>query len=288
MISRWLIIGSLIFTSTVVTLQHASAQDVSADSCQEAINSEIAKELRFHRAVVFGEIAPESAPIGHVKYDTNGKPWIKMEEDKWASIKEKDEEEDPIEIVFQNDDAMESDAEIEPRRGILDTKRTLTHELIPYLMQSMRALQCRTQAICNIALESMITSPEGGENAVEIVTVETLGCLPMFRSPINECRFPSEGGNVMASEQTGMLDYCPGVRDELLEREASLLKFVVEYDAAYRTMLQLAGNFDLMIQELRWPFTHTIRNVASILGVVSRIPCFLSTCDSSPIPFPEI
>ena len=319
------------------TLPQLAIAQTSGSACQEAINAELAKELRLHRAVVFGEIGAADAPVGHVRYDTDGEPWIKVggsdEGRRWASLKgdknrvlSNGEAADKFHmsleeatsaptgtvridaegiiwrkinvpraginewraaLTFQSDDEMDENEEIEPRRGILDTKRTLTHELVPYLMQSVRALQCRAQAICDIALQSMIASPEGGEAAVEIVTVEPLGCLPMFRSPIAACRFPADEAGVMLSEQTGMLNYCPGVRDEMLEREAALLKFVVEYDAAYRTMLQLAGNLDLTIQELRWPFIHTIRNAASLLGTMSRIPCFLSTCDMSPIPFPE-
>lgn len=182
-------------------------------------------------------------------------------------------------LAFQSDEDMEKDAEVEPRRGIFETRRVLTTELVPYLVSSMRALQCRTKAICEGAQQTILSSENGTPEYTE-----PLGCQSIAIRPMPECQF---GGTGTYPNAEAALSYCPPVQQQMLEREAELLKFAVEYDAAYRSLLQIAGNMDLSLRELHWPFTATIRHSAALIGKLAHIPCFLSSCDASPIPFPN-
>lgn len=304
-------------------VQPALASD--PDACQAAIGRELARELRIFRAVVYGEIAATGATVGHVKYDSEGDPWIKTgaeDNHAWASIKGNknrvmnNEEAGRVfgisteeaaavshgtiynengllwtkingrgynewhaALVFQSDEDMEKDAEVEPRRGIFETRRVLTTELVPYLVSSMRALQCRTKAICEGAQQTILSSENGTPEYTE-----PLGCQSIAIRPMPECQF---GGTGTYPNAEAALSYCPPVQQQMLEREAELLKFAVEYDAAYRSLLQIAGNMDLSLRELHWPFTATIRHSAALIGKLAHIPCFLSSCDASPIPFPD-
>ncbi|MDD5469911.1 MAG: hypothetical protein PHO92_03915 [Candidatus Peribacteraceae bacterium] len=214
--------------------------------------------------------AASQAPIGTTFSDENGILWIKTF-DGWKTA-----------LSFQTDEDMEFDrgkssgtsAELEAKRGIFDTQRTLTSELIPFLVSSMRAFQCRTQYVCATIDASISTVTQSAQLNVP-------GCLPEERALVPACRFAAE--ERQESEAARVQRYCILIGNEMLRREADLLKVAVEYDAAYRTILQFAGNFDLSLQELKWPLTFTIRQATGILGQYNRIPCFLGNCDASPI-----
>ncbi len=304
------------------------AAQASEDLCKKAAHSELAKEQRLYRAVLFGEPSATGATLGKVKFDKDGDPWIKVKNEtggkNWASLSGKGEQgskksdaeaaqdlgidpnaaaQAPIgttfsddrgimwiktldgwktALSFQADKDMEfardqssgTSAELEVRRGIFDTQRTLTSELIPFLVSSMRAFQCRTQYVCT-TIDASIS------NAESSAQLNVPGCLPEERPLIPACRFAAE--ERQESEAARVQRYCILIGNEMLRREADLLKFAVEYDAAYRTILQFAGNFDLSLQELKWPLTFTIRQATGIIGQYNRIPCFLGNCDASPI-----
>ena len=76
--------------------------------------------------------------------------------------------------------------------------------------------------------------------------------------------------------------YCYNAAEEILEHEREMLKLLVEYDAAYRSVLQFAGIFDEFLQEYRWTLIGHIRQAASMIGWLDNIPCFLSSCDEYP------
>jgi|GEM_PF-1251825 len=214
--------------------------------------------------------AAARAPIGTTFSDESGILWFKTL-DGWKTA-----------LSFQKDEDMEFDegktdgtsSELEARRGIFDTQRMLTSELIPFLVSSMRTFQCRTQYVCDTVNASIATTEPSAQLNVP-------GCLPEERMLIPACRFAIE--ERQESEAARVQRYCILIGNEMLRREADLLKFAVEYDAAYRTILQFAGNFDLSLQELKWPLTFTIRQATNIIGQYNRIPCFLGNCDASPI-----
>jgi len=234
------------------------------DQNQQKTDTEAAEMFGSHPSAL------AQAPMGTTLSDESGVLWIKTK-DGWAKA-----------LGSQTDNKMEfneaeldgASAEQKARRGIFDTQRTLTSELIPFLMSSMRAFQCRVQYICGTISSSIDTEAQS-------VDLEIPGCFPEERPTVPACHFAIE--ERQESEAANVQKYCILIGDEMLRREADLLKFAVEYDAAYRTILQFAGSFDLSLQELKWPLTFTIRQATGIIGQYSRIPCFLGNCDASPV-----
>ena len=253
--------------------------EISANDCKQEIHYALAKEQRIYRSTLFGEPNATGATIGHVRFaygcndspssNKEASPWIKVDEDKWKNVS--DDETD--------DKCIENNAEIPSRRGIFDTQRTLTSELIPYAMQSVRALQCKTLTFCE-RVERSINAGDDAPDTIE--SVQPFGCIEEKDQPYFEsCRLTKGDGTL--PDDAEVRRYCPRIVKEMLQRESDLLRLAVEYDAAYRTMLQFAGNFDLSLKEFRWPFVATLRHAAGIIGQLSRIPCFLASCDASPI-----
>lgn len=237
------------------------------------------KKSHSEAADIFGinENAAKQAPAGTTLADEDGTLWIKIyipEEgtNEWVKAMSNQTDED---MKFNEKEASGPSAELQAQRGIFDTQRTLTSELIPFLVSSMRTFQCRLQYACGTVNASINT------NDAQSVTLEIPGCISEERPLVPTCRFAVE--EKQESEAANMKQYCSTIGDELLKREADLLKFAVEYDAAYRTILQFAGTFDVSLQELKWPLSFTIRQATGIIGQYSRIPCFLGNCDASPI-----
>lgn len=253
---------------------------VSANDCKQEIHNALAKEQRTYRSTLFGEPNATGATIGHVRFaygcgsnldseeGLKVHPWIKVGKNKWKNVS--DEE--------TGDACIENNAEISSRRGIFDTQKTLTSELIPYLIQSVRAVQCKTMTIC----ERVERSINAGEDAPETIeSMQPMGCIKEEdQSYFESCRFAKGSGSL--PDDAEVRTYCPRITKEMLQRESDLLRLAVEYDAAYRSLLQFAGNFDLSLKEFRWPFVATLRHAAGIIGQLSRIPCFLASCDASP------
>ena len=222
--------------------------------------------------------------MGTVRFDKEGMSWIKIEEDKWESIEEKDAEKGvETETKERTDDEVDNNDEMkalpamewEHRKGIFETERMLSSELIPYLTQSIRAFRCRSEAMCKIAQLSVTQSEDDPQER----TVQPSGCIELKMQTLPACHFARKDGTYPDAADT--FKDCDNVVKEMVQRELDLLKLAMEYDAAYRSMLQFAGNFDLFVKELRWPLTFTIRQVAGIVGQFNRIPCFLSSCDAS-------
>ena len=259
-------VGILLCFSTLRSIAHA--QEVNIDACRSAVHTEFAREQRLYRTVLYGQLSAENAEIGQVRFDTDGHPWIKTDEDEWSTV--------PNFGITIDNESMEISAELPPRRGIFGTRRVLTSELLPYAVQAVRTLSCRTNAICERMNVSLGEAPN-----------DLPGCLspeeiPEMAGLMDECRFPE--ANERIPDVLLLREECPEVARQLIQRETELLKLAVEYDAAYRSMLQFAGNFDLFLQELRWPLTTTLRRTVGLVGQLTRIPCFVSSCDSSPHP----
>jgi hypothetical protein len=251
-------------------------QGIGDDACRKAIALELAKVQRKFRGVLYGYPKAISASGAIVRFSSVGDAWIQTDKSSWRSVAPGFENTTwSDELMDQNDEFI---ASIWPdgRRGIFRTRRMLTSELIPYLAQSARALQCEADTVCETAGASF--SLPGG--ATQTVSVKPAGCLQEQRPTLAACQFGSLDSNQLA--QADIFSFCPTTVDGLLQREGDLLKMAVEYDAAYRSLLQFSGNFDLFMEEFRWPLTFTIRQAAALIGQLNRIPCFLSSCDDDP------
>jgi len=261
------------------TVEMAAAQDraPSADACREEVNHALAKEQRLYRIVLFGQQSAETTVIGSVFYDEEGNAWYKAGESEWRSTAKGFENTtwSDTQVDNMNEHAGE-DPPIVPRRGIFDTKRTLTSDLIPYMLQSVRALQCRLDLVCKTAVLSLQAE---GDDAQELTDVEVPGCIVTTKQSFPGCHLAHADKGV--EQKSDILTYCEKVAGDLLKREAVLLKFAVEYDAAYRSVLQLAGIFDSFLEDFRWTLTGSIRQVARLVGWLNGIPCFLASCEDT-------
>jgi hypothetical protein len=260
-----LIVGSLLMSPAA-----NAAEDVSADACRTEVNEALAKEQRLYRSVLFGSPSAEDAHIKSLKFDKDGKGWIKVSDNSWKNPEEKDD--------LSNED-MDNQSELEERKGIFATRGVLTSELVPSLTQSIRALQCRIEITCATARASIGAKGSSPEN----ITLSIPGCIDTEkddRSTFPGCHL-TEGKESVPAE-SDLLSYCDAIGQDMFTQEISLLKMAVEYDAAYRSLLQFAGGFDQFLGEWRQPLTQTIRTAARLLGSFRRIPCFSAACDASP------
>ncbi|MBU0458827.1 hypothetical protein KJ652_04490 [Patescibacteria group bacterium] len=271
---------------------------VNSDACRTAINKRLAKELRIYRTVLFGRRRAEDAAIGEVRFGDEGEAYYKISKDSWLLIKNtkiEDEEEEGIRFsnsdidgggeelgIAELDSIPPSEGGIDlskeglPRRGILETKRVLSSELIPYLAQAMRSFACRADMVC----EQAAYSAEYGQWEDELIPVTVSGCLPVAWPVIPECMFAANDGSL--TERADIAKYCPRVTSSLLARESEILKMLAEYDASYRSLLQFAGVFDDFLLEFRWALGTSLRQAASIITWLGRAPCFISSCDDFP------
>jgi hypothetical protein len=260
---------------TPMTL-HAKVE-ASTDSCRIRTNRELAREQRLYRSYLFGKKKAEDAEIGNVRYDRDGWAWLKTEDESTPWINSEPDNQD---LTWSNSvmDQQDEHSEILPIKGVFETKRVMTSELIPYLLQSIRALECRTAALCEVSRHSEIESREGPQ---DVGKIQPDGCIE-FEGLTSwpECHFTKPGLTV--ASQADSRSYCDEITNQLIRREVEQLKLVVEYDAGYRTLLQFAGNFDIFLREMRWPITGTLRQAVQLIGQLERIPCFLSSCDSAP------
>ena len=277
-------IASLVVFATIVPATNAQWPD--AETCERQIGQQMAYEHLIFRSVIFGIKKAEDAKVGEVRYDYSGNVWYKAAEGEWRSSSS------GFESTIWSDGLMDSQSQIPIRKGLLETKRMSTSELVPYIGQSIRAFQCRIDLLCDAVAQSVDEKRVTPKN----ITAHAHGCLDRDVQTLRSCHLmreraiPISGGASSAriltrEEITDLGDvalYCERIGAQMLEQEAAVMELTVEYDSAYRTMLQLAGNFDLFLQEFRSPIVNSLRQMVNMVGSFNRIPCFLSSCDGSP------
>ena len=290
----------LIATTLLIPIQ-ASAVDIftavsqppSIDNCRQAVDKVLAREIRLYRAVLFGRQRAKYEPVGTVWFDYFGKAWYKVGKDLWEYVgKEpgdaKTIDNSAMELLHEKDilPALEDGVDFSPDsidenaplyRGIFGTKRVLTSELIPYLAQAMRTLSCRATMIC----EGVNLSTGIDSKTPKPVVIDIHGCLSLPILSIPACHLAQDNDALQLSDA---FQYCSDVSSAIIKRESEILKMLVEYDAAYRSLMQFAGAFDEFLLELRWTLAGSIRQSASVIGWIGRIPCFLASCDAYPPP----
>ncbi len=260
---------SIILGLTTLLCPVASLAQISvgADECRNEVHLRLWKEQRLYRSVLLGHQSAEDANIGSVYYDKEGNAWYKVSKTAWRSRAE------GYEGTEWSNTLMDQQSELSARRGILNTKRVLTSELIPYMTSNMHALQCNTASICQLVEKSL----QIGSANPQLFNLAAAGCMPLANIPsIPQCQLANAQDT---SQMAGIFRYCEDITNNLLEQEADQLRMVTEYDAAYRTLLQFAGNFDLFLEEFQWTVTGTLRTGARVIGALGRIPCFIASCD---------
>ncbi len=233
----------------------------------------MAHHQRLHRIVLFGREKAEEAGQNEVRYDAEGAAWIKTGGVWRPRAAGKDRQ-------SMSDSEMDQKAETDPTwkenffRGILSTKTHVTSELLPPMLQSLRALRCRLRSVCSAAILSL-GAPEG-QTALE-GSVE--GCIPYAEMGIQVfpgCRLVNQTDKTAAVQ---VQKSCEEAFDALYNRESRVLELLVSYDAATRTLLQFAGGFRTFLDEFDGSLLKPFRQVADLLKEVTRIPCFLWKCE---------
>ena len=251
----------------------------ATEACLEDLYDAFGREHRLSRAVLFGRPRAEDAPVASVFYDDGGDPWVKTGEDEWTSPSDEfdgetwsdqdmdDQSERDVLCGGDNVDEIRASCVRLPRRGVFETRKTPTSDLIHPIVQTIRALQCRLRAVCEVASRSP------GKESGEKITVELDGCLPMEYPVIEGCRqakpdiFKVIPGN------------CEAARKELVRRETELLTLTASYDASYRSLAQFAGMFQEFLTQFRFPLIEPLWQTVRMLGGLKDIPCFQAECN---------
>lgn len=249
----------LIASLLLVRAPAARAQDVVSASCTTQIYAAMATEQRVFRAVLYGQTKAEDEEIGNVRYDKDGNPWMKTGDGEWRSLAA------GFEDTTWGDTLMDEQGAAPVRRGIFERKEAITSDFLPEVIQSVRALQCRLKAQCDRARQSV-----GFTGAT--LTLQPDGCIAMeYRA------FPACAEKLDVAEAT--VTACDQAVITLLERETKQLEMQIAYDAAYRTLLQFAGQLEGFIEDFRLPLLQPLWQAVDALSAFNGVTCFLAQCD---------
>jgi hypothetical protein len=238
----------------------AMAQDTMTHACFGEVYRLMDREQRLYRSVLFGQKAAEELPVGSVRTDAQFQTWMKTAENRWESLAPGFEE------MTWSDQLMDEQADVPVRRGLMEQRRTPTSDLLPPLLQSYRALQCRLRAVCGLSRASRAPS-----DGLSPLVIETDGCLAVSFRPLPQC--------VPASILESGFGSCDDAVAGIMEREGRLLHLLVAYDAAYRSLLQFGGAFEGFLRDVQLPLLQPLWQAVRVLGSLDNLPCFLSQCD---------
>lgn len=237
-----------------------TAQEVVSNQCASDIYAGIATEQRVFRSVLYGQKEARQEKIGNVRYDKEGNPWLKTGDGKWESLS-------PVyRDILWNDAKMDLEAAAPVRRGIFERREAVTSDLLPEVIQSVRALQCRLKAQCEVARQSQ------GKPAGTLIEVQPDGCIAFSMPAMPGC---------IAQPNTAQIttDACGTAVASVLEREMKLLELQIFYDSAYRTLLQFAGQLEGFMDDFKLPLLQPLRQTVEALSGFNGVTCFLSQCD---------
>ena len=221
--------------------------------------------------------SPEDDPIGRVRYDQDGSAWKKVSQSRWESRNEGGK--------GRSNSEMKTHARFAERRGIVQM-RTLGSdpEYIHRRLHARWAYECRLRLVCALALESAKHAGQEPLSIGEDRLVSVPGCLPLHKLEqeavtLVSCHAENPGGT--HAIQADILSYCMRATEDLITLADSEQRMLTQYDAV-RSLAQLAGILDQFLIEWRAPLTGTLRDVASLFGRFSSIPCFVSSCSAAP------
>lgn len=167
-------------------------------------------------------------------------------------------------------------------KGIFETKRRLTSELVEPLVESYRVYRCRSLAVCGVLEESFAVKAQPSDT----LEIDLLGCAPETLSRYSECYFggtPSGIGSDDASLQgdaVRLTEQCGEMVDKTLAAERAALRLAASYDSGYRSLLQIAGMMEWMLKSFPTQAVKAVSDMVNMLGKLHQIPCFLGQCDN--------
>lgn len=237
----------------------ASAQYVVTPACVNQTYDALAHEKRVYRSILFGQKSASELPTGSVRYDTQGRAWLKKANNSWNSVSANASQ-------TISDRAMDDSSDVPLRYGIFETRKTPTSDLIPAVTQAFRAYQCRLFAVCASALASQSVTDNS-----RTLTVQPDGCVELTQPVFTACK-----DNTQATASTTA---CTDVVTAMLEEEQQQLLLLITYDASVRSLYQFAGIFDGFLKDVRFPLIEPLWQAVRAIGSLDNIPCFIGQCD---------
>lgn len=269
-----------------------------ADACKQDINRALSRERFLYEGVLFGVRPAAKLPNGSTRVDEEGRTWLKNDDDKWVSAEQSPKNDKEMDDATAHDhlpplssSSSSSSQAAGVRPGILETQEALTSDLLPPILQSFRAFQCRVTAVCKAA-SLAVQWPAGDESIQErgkdepttaldndFLSVDITGCLDLEVHLPRSCQ-PTPRTTFLKSYMDAAVvrTYCQPTAQSLLQYEEAQLSFLAHYDAAHRTLRQFAGYLEPFLASVRFPFLSPIRQDAQFFNTWNRIPCFLPFC----------
>lgn len=160
------------------------------------------------------------------------------------------------------------------RKGIFETKRRLTSELVSPIIESYRVYRCRSLGVCALVTDSFL---QQGGNA----DIHLLGCNPVTAPRFEQCYFGSDETRAGSpAELTSLVNQCQTILEQTFQAEESVLRLAVAYDAGYRSLLQMAGMMDWMLEGFPTAALKAVSSMVNMLGKLTQIPCYIGQCDN--------
>jgi len=269
---------ALLLVCALLPRQAGASHTSDYPACRDALDWQGWKEQRLWRATLFGVKRAREAEASEVRFSKDRSIWIKSHisaggtsaVDEWRSLSP------GYESVTWYNSLIDSQTDITPRRGIFDTRQRMSSELVPYITQSYRSLECRLEAIC----ELLALSEPHKEHSPQTVTVKVFGCGDMPAKTLPECHL--ESNPTQLTTQGDIHQYCQTMIATIRKRETQIAKLVMEYDAGYRSILQLSGIMRGFLGEMRGTVLGSLRGATDLITTFSRVPCFIGSCDDAP------
>lgn len=243
---------------TLLSTQAASAQVIGSPSCVSAMYGSLAAEHRFFRATLFGQPDASSLPIGSIRYDGDNNVWMKTDDNTWRSAAK------GVENTPWRDRFVDTQGNPPPRRGIFETQKTPTSDLIPRITQSLRAFQCTLRARCMVAAQSAASK-------TKTISATPFGCKEITLPRLTACGTDDSRADTAVGT-------CEAARIAILNRETQMLELAVGYDAAYRSLLQFSGIMEGFLTDVRLPLLQPLWQTVSVMSGFKGLPCFSSEC----------
>jgi len=276
MTRRYAAIAIALVTALAFAAPRSVAQTtVSGEACLAQVRNALGREQRWFEAVLLGKPKASDERIGAVWFDKEGVPFMKTDDNVWKTTKGDGEQISDAQMTERSEKPMklanEEDAAISiERTSILATTEEVTSNLLPSLIQSMRALRCRLKAVCRVMQLSQ------SKDAADPLIVKPDGCLAFEEPPFKSCAFQ---GTTDYDDPSQVIGACDKAMNALIDQQMSVVEMVVAYDASYRQLLRFAGEFEQFLEEFRFTLLTPLWQTVGILQEFNRIPCFASQCD---------
>lgn len=284
----------------LVSTRTHSAGQASVELCITQMKAHLAQQERVFHERLFGRKHAQELPKDSTLYDTERLGWIKTDNNTWTIVDEKgkpvdggdvrsdDQMDEEREWDGMNDVAQENEEDLAQEgwfalEGIFEQKSVLTSQIIPDILQSVRALQCRTSTVCDAVTKSF-EQVEAGEDGTIRITVP--GCRTMLIPRLDGCAFGNwkigageQSNKVQGVDISTVTTMCQPLAAQLMERNATLVRVAVSYDAAYRSLLQIAGSLDQFLWGFNGSILAPVEQTIPLLENLSRLPCFTAQCN---------